>query len=159
VDSEHKPNVGVILRNLHSGDKKSHKAITPDISPLWHNFFSALPLAYKLGVVSLVEGPKDARVLASAGIPAIAVLMAIPSNEHLRVIRRYVGTVIWIGDQDPVDDGRAEARLNRARRQAREVDLRFFEFKLPVKDPAMLAGNAEWLGRIRDRVLELSSLS
>jgi hypothetical protein len=159
VDHEHKPCVGIVLRNLHSGANKDHKAITPDIKPLWHNFFSALPLAYQLGVVVLVEGPKDARVLSSADIPVIACLMAIPSHEHLRTIRRYAGTVLWIGDRDPVNDGRAEIRLNRARRQAKELDLGFFDFKIPCKDPAELAGNHEWFGKIRDRVLELSTLS
>jgi hypothetical protein len=159
VDHEHKPCVGIVLRNLHSGAKKDHKAITPDLKPLWHNFYYALPQVYKLGVCVLCEGPKDARVLASADIPAIAVLGVVPSQEHLRVIRRYAGTVLWIGDRDPVDDGRAELRANRAKYQARELELGFFDFRIPVKDPALLAGNQEWLGRIRDRVLELSSFS
>jgi hypothetical protein len=159
VDHEHKPCVGIILRNLFSGAKKDHKAITSDLSPLWHNFHHALPRVYKLGVCVLCEGPKDAMVLASADIPAIAVLGVIPSHEHLRVIRRYAGLVLWIGDRDVVDDGRAEIRLIRAKRQARELGLGFMDFKIPVKDPAMLAGNQEWLGRIRDRVIELSSFS
>jgi hypothetical protein len=158
VDHEHKPYVGIILRNLHSGARKDHKAITPDIKPLWHNFYHAVPQVYRLGVCVLVEGPKDARVLASANIPAIAVLMAIPSHEHLRTIRRYAGTVLWIGDRDPADD-RAEIRVNRAKRQARELDLGFFDFKIPTKDPALLAGNTEWLGKIYDRVMELSYLN
>jgi hypothetical protein len=85
--------------------------------------------------------------------------MAIPSQEHLRTIRRYAGTVLWIGDHDPVDDGRAETRMNRAKWQARELGLGFFSFRIPVKDPAELAGNHEWLERIRDRVKELSLLS
>ena len=159
VDHEHKPCVGVVLRNLHSGAKKDHKAIVPDIKPLWHNFYHALPQVYKLGICVLVEGPKDAMVLASAGIPAIAVLMAIPSHEHLRTIRRYAGTVLWIGDRDPVDGDRAEIRVNRAKRQARELELGFLTFKIPVKDPAELAGNHEWLKKIRDRVSELSLFS
>jgi DNA primase len=144
---------------MHSGQRKSHKAIIPDSKPLWHGFYYALPQIYKIGVCVLVEGPKDALVLASAGIPAIAVLMAIPSPEHLRVIRRYAGTVLWIGDRDPVDGGRAEIRVSRAKRQARELELGFFDFKIPVKDPAELAGNQEWLEKIRDRVFELSSFS
>jgi hypothetical protein len=159
VDHEHKPCVGIILRNIYSGVRKDHKALTPDLSPLWHNFYHALPRIYECGVCVLVEGPKDALVLASAGIPAIAVLMAIPSHEHLRVIRRYARTVLWIGDRDPVDDGRAEIRLVRVHRQAREFGVGFFEFKIHVKDPAMLAGNQEWLSKIRDRVMELSTLS
>ena len=159
VDHEHKPCVGVVLRNLYGGEQKDHKAITPDLSPLWHNFYHALPQVYKLGVCVLVEGPKDARVLASADIPAIACLGVIPSHEHLRVIRRYAGTVLWIGDRDPADNGRAEIRVVRAKRQARELELGFFEFRIPTKDPALLAGNQEWLGKIRDRVLELSSFS
>jgi hypothetical protein len=159
VDSEHKPCVGIILRNLYSDSRKDHKAITLDLHPLWHNFFHALPQVYKLGVCVLVEGPKDARVLASADIPAIACLGVIPSHEHLRVIRRYAGTVLWIGDRDPADSDRAEIRLSRARRQARELAFGFFDFRIPTKDPAELAGNTEWLGRIRDRVLELSSFS
>lgn len=158
VDHEHKPCVGVVLRNLYSDSRKAHKAITPDIKPLWHNFYNALPRVYQCGVCVLVEGPKDALVLASAEIPAIAVLMAIPSHEHLRVIRRYAGTILWIGDNDPVDDGRTEIRIARAKRQAKELGLGFFSFRISVKDPAMLAGNQEWLGRIRDRVMELSSL-
>lgn len=159
VDSEHKPCVGVVLRNLHTGLKKDHKAITPDISPLWHNFIHALPQVYKLGVAVLCEGPKDARVLASAGIPAIACLGVIPSHEHLRVIRRYAGTVLWIGDQDQVDDGRAEIRLLRAKRQSRELGIGFYTYRISAKDPAELAGNTEELQRIRDRMLELSSFS
>jgi hypothetical protein len=157
VDHEHKSCVGVVLRNLYSDSRKDHKAITPDIKPLWHNFYYVLPQVYRLGVCVLCEGPKDARVLASADIPAIAVLMAIPSHEHLRVIRRYVRIILWVGDRDPVTDDRAEIRINRAKRQARELELGFFDFRIPVKDPAMLAGNEEWLGRIRDRVMELSS--
>lgn len=159
VDHEHKPCVGIVLRNLHTGPKKDHKAITPDLGPLWHNFYYALPQVYKLGVCVLVEGPKDAMILASADIPAIAVLMAIPSHEHLRTIRRYAGTVLWIGDRDPVDGDRAEIRVSRAKRQAKELGLGFFDFRIPAKDPALLAGNQEWLKRIRDRVLELSSFS
>lgn len=156
VDHEHKPCVGIVLRNLFSGQRKDHKALTPDLKPLWHNFHNALPQVYKLGVAVLVEGPKDARVLASADIPVIATLMAIPSHEHLRTIRRYAGTILWIGDRD-VPDERVEIRLLRARRQSRELGLDFMEFKIPVKDPALLAGNIEWLSKIRDRVLELSS--
>jgi hypothetical protein len=144
---------------MHSGVKKDHKALTPDMKPLWHNFFYALPRIYECGVCVLCEGPKDARVLASADIPAIAVLMAIPSHEHLRTIRRYAGTVMWIGDQDPVDRDRTEIRISKAKRQARELGLGFFNFKIPTKDPALLAGNNEWLGKIRDRVRELSLLS
>jgi hypothetical protein len=159
VDHEHKPCVGIILRNLHSGHKKDHKAITPDLSPLWHNLYHVLPRVYELGVCVLCEGPKDARVLASADIPAMAVLMAIPSSEHLRTIRRYVHTVLWIGDNDSNDNGREEIRIMRAKRQAREFELGFYTFKIPVKDPAMLAGNQEWLEKIRDRVQELSFLS
>ena len=155
IDTEHKPCVGIVLRNLHSGVRKDHKTIAPDLKPLWHNFFGAIPEVYRLGMVVLVEGPKDARVLASAGIPVMACMAAIPSHEHFRVIHRYASTVIWIGDRDAPDE-RTEARLNKARWQTRELGLKFVEITIPAKDPAELANNPEWLKRIRDRVYELS---
>jgi hypothetical protein len=158
VDHEHKRAAGIALRNLHSGPKKSHKIIAPDIKPLWHNLWNALPRVYQTSVATLVEGPKDALVLNSFGVPAIACLTAIPYQDHLRVLRRYAQIVLWIGDRDPPDE-KAELRKAKARRQSRELGLKFIEFPIMAKDPGELAGNVEWLTKIRDRVEELSYLT
>lgn len=153
VGTEHHPRRGIILRNMHSGDARSIHTSVIGKGPFFHNFHSALPRIYGRTAV-LVEGPKDARVLWAAGIPAIAYLRNAPSRGHLYVIRRYAASILWLPDQDP-DQAEVEKRSRAFRKACSILKIDAVEMKYPVKDPAMLAGNEDWLERIRNRVREM----
>lgn len=157
IDDEFKAPVGLVLRNLQKGADKRHLTVSKGEGPFWHNLHCSLPAFYESGIAVLVEGPKDARVLWSNGIPAAAYLGPAPGSEYLRVIKRYADVVLWIPDVDP------ETRILRNRKQqvhdqAKQLGLLLVEYKIEAKDPAELVDHPEGFTRILERVSELAGL-
>jgi DNA primase len=155
MDTEHESPVGLVLRNLHAGELKSHSLITKATGPFWFNLHRSLPFFYKMGVGVLVEGPKDALMLWSHDIPAVACLGSAPTLGHLKTLARYLRVVFWIHDNDPPSK-ESELRIQDVRRRAIARDVRLIEFPIPVKDPAELYQRPEYFDLIKSRVRELS---
>lgn len=159
IETEHERGAGLVLRNLHSGPRRAHLTIPPKTKPIVHNLTPALPLIWDTGVVVLCEGPKDARVLHQAEIPAVAYLGAAPSKEFLLMVRRYAHSVVFIPDNDLRPDPRVITRRKFVLKDiaalglhARPVTLR------KVKDPGELVSCPESLEDVRHTVHLQSSL-
>lgn len=140
VETEHKRAEGLVLRNLFSSkETKAHLTVTESSPPLWHNFTPALPRIWETGVVVLVEGPKDARVLWSLGVlNVVAYLSSVPSRKHLKCLSRYASVIVWVPDNDPVSKEKSSREM-RTEKEAtkqglwlRKVSLRY------AKDPGDL---------------------
>jgi hypothetical protein len=157
IDDEHRTPVGMVLRNLHSGPDRSHLTIVEGKGPFFHNLHCSLPVFYDTGVAVLVEGPKDARVLWTNGIPAAAYLGPAPGKEHLKVLNRYVDVILWIPDSDPYSF-EVENRKKKVHQIAESIGINLIEFKIPEKDPAELIKNPSWFGKISARTEELGLL-
>lgn len=157
IDDEHKSPVGVVLRNLQKGIGKRHLTVAKGEGPFWHNLHCALPAFYESGVATLVEGPKDARVLWSNGIPAAAYLGPVPGGEYLRVIKRYCDVILWIPDVDP-ETHILMRRKAEVHQQAKDLSIILVEYKIEAKDPAELVGNPTAFEEIQTRIEELSRL-
>jgi len=160
IETEHQRHVGILLRNLHKEKPLSaHLAVVPKEGTYWHNFSPALEHVWKTGVAVLVEGPKDARVLASYGVSqAMAYLGSAPSKAHLETISRYARALVWIPDNEPLDPA-VVARRKWVEKAAKAFGLHLRIPKLPVKDPAMLAfEHSDCLQQLLKTVEETSKL-
>jgi hypothetical protein len=159
IETEHKRHVGLALRNLYSGKPHaSHHTVTNETElPLWHNWTPALPTVWNTGVIVLVEGPKDARVLHTHGIQAVAYLSNTPTQQHLKVIQRYAHTIIWIPDNEPLDD-KVKRRHQQIATTAQQFKLNLRQFRIPAKDPAELAQTPDEIHKIREKVQAASKL-
>lgn len=150
---------GLVLRNLiKSGPAKAHLTVTNNEGPMWHGLLENLRTLYKNKLAVICEGPKDARVLISNGVPAAAYLTSVPSKGHLKVIKRYVNGIIWFPDQDYLTK-EVRDRKDRVYQTCKEMNLKLYEHKIPAKDPGELAKNPEFLKRIREQWEELVSFT
>lgn len=157
VDTEHVSTVGVQLRNLHTGPARDYLLVTRGEGPFWHNLHHALPRVYRDGVGVLVEGPKDARVLAAHGVAAVAYLGIAPTAGHLRVWRRYAGVVVWVPDTMSATRERW-LQIKRIRQQCQDLDIRLIELGIPTKDPAELVNDPAALERVIQRIRDVVDL-
>ena len=158
IESEHKRGVGLILRNLFSEKSRaSHRTVVSVEPPLWHNFTPALPLVWKLGVVVLVEGPKDARFLHQFGIPTVAYLGSAPSIKHIRSIHRYAKVILWIPDNEPLDES-VKRRRNQVIETSLKLNITLRQIKLPCKDAGELKNHLDYIPKLKDLVEESSLL-
>jgi hypothetical protein len=157
VDDEHNSPVGILLRNLHKGKDRSHIMVSRGPGPFWHNLHCSLPTFYDTGITILVEGPKDARVLWSNGIPAAAYLGPAPGDQHLRVIKRYSDVILWIPDMDQ-STPELLRRKAKVHENAKSLELLLVEYRIPEKDPAELINSPYWFDCIRARSEELRNL-
>lgn len=159
IENEHQRGVGLVLRNFYPRDRGGrHLTIIPSGTqgPFWHNFTPALELTWKMGVAVLVEGPKDARVLFGYDVPAMAYLGAAPKKSHLRCIRRYAHSVIWIPDNDPVLTPEVEELRGAVIGDAKKYGISLYHVKIGVKDPGDLAKKPSEIHKIKQRVQEVS---
>jgi hypothetical protein len=159
IETEFKRHVGFVLRNLHPNKPQaSHYTVTDERElPLWHNWSFGLPLAWSMGVLGLVEGPKDARVLHGHGLPVVAYLGPAPSTDHLRTAKRYVHTVMWIPDNEPLTPQVARRRQG-VIEAAKSMGLQIRQLSIPVKDPALLAHRTQDVADLKRRFLEASRI-
>jgi hypothetical protein len=153
IDTEHDSPVGVALRNLYFGEHKDHLLVARGDGPFWFGFHRNLSSMYTAGIGVFVEGPKDALVLETQNIPAIAFLGVAPTREHLRIITRYLRAMVWIRDND-LPDVYSDRRAEQTRRAARSEGLQLIEMTIPAKDPAELVRQPEYFDVIRGRVRE-----
>lgn len=154
IDDEDKAFVGLVLRNLHGGAKRSSITVTTSKKALWHNLHPCLKEFYETGLAVLVEGPKDARVLWSNGIKATAYLGSQPSYDHLSVMKKYVNAILWIPDNDP-PSREVQARKKKVLEEASSLGLLISELKIPEKDPAELVKSPVWFEKIKNRLEEI----
>jgi DNA primase len=156
IDTEHESHIGLVLRNLFMDEKKSHCQIVKKRGTNWFNLHNALPEFYKLGVGVLVEGPKDALVLQSHGVPTVACLGVVPTSGHLKTLVRYMKAVLWIRDNDPPSI-QADLRVRDTHQKAQKLGLNLISFPIPGKDPAELYKYPEYFTKISGRIQELSA--
>lgn len=163
IETEHQRAAGLVLRNLHprsQSNVRPHLTLFQHDVPFWHNWTPALPLMWETGVVALVEGPKDARVMYSEGIRnVLAYLGPVPSIEHLKVLRRYVHTIVWFPDNEVLDPETA-SRRDFVLRKAQEFGLSVRHPKLPAKDPGVLVlQRPRYFDEIRKTLQEIIALA
>lgn len=162
VETEEKRMAGLVLRNLFlEKPDRAHLFVVlaeNEKGPFWHNFTPAIEQIWKTGVVVLVEGPKDARVLYQYDIPVMAYLGAVPTKEHFKVLYKYAHTVLWIPDVDlPLLDIVKRRRL-RVEKEAKEVGLFIQRHIILAKDPAELVDKSDEIKKIQKIVENLSLL-
>lgn len=136
IETEHKRHAGIVLRNLYKEkEHKAHLTIVPEgqEGPFWHNWTPALDQIWETGIATLVEGPKDARMLHSLGIHALAYLGQAPSAAHLKTLVRYAHTILWIPDNESLTP-ETEKRRKLVELIAAKIGLRLRKFKRPNKD-------------------------
>jgi len=166
VETEHNRKAGVVLRNLHQGPQRAHLTVTAGPGPHWHNLHVALPDIYKTGLAVIVEGPKDARALWANGVAVIAYLGPAPGKGHLKTIRRYAGTVVWLPDNDQAPDPDVEEKddpkerkIQRVQRAAEEIGINLMTPKYSAKDPAELAKDPIQLAKLLGKIDEIRALA
>lgn len=143
IDTEFKQSVGLILRNLYFGKDRAHLTICYEKEePTWALLQNSLPSFYRSRKAVIVEGPKDALVLHTLGIPAAAYLGASCSSKHLQVLAKYVEVVVWIPDNDPPSDQKAE-REAKMHSYCNFLGLRLIQYPLPdgTKDTGEFAAD------------------
>ena len=141
IDTEFKTSVGLILRNLHFGKDRAHLTVCYEKEePTWALLQNSLPSFYESRKAVIVEGPKDALVLHTLGIPAAGYLGSSCSRGHLQVLSRYVEVVIWIPDNDPPSEQKLE-REQQMHRICHNLGLRLIQYLLPpgIKDTGEFA--------------------
>lgn len=161
IETEEKRAVGLVLRNLHPKKPEAahHTVTTEEILPLWHNWTPALPHIWKTGTAVLVEGPKDARVLHSFDIPALAYLGSAPSTDHLKTLQRYAHTIVWIPDNEPLTY-QVKVRREQVLEIAKSLGLCVRLPKIPAKDAGELVLKApQEIPKLRQKIQEISSLA
>jgi hypothetical protein len=152
VEREHHRGAGVILRNLHGGARRAHLTLLEaDVTegPYFHNLHPALPGIWGTRVVVACEGPRDARVLHQAGVPAVAYLGQVPTEAWWRVLRRYAAAVVWVPDNDIHTDPRTRERRAEVPWRVTALGLGFRTLTLRgVKDPGELVDHPGELERL-----------
>jgi len=139
IETEHKRAQGLILRNLYSGERRAQLTITKTEGPFWHNWTPALPHMWATGVAVLVEGSKDARAGYAYGLPqTVAYLGQAPSQRHLKQIRRYCHTMVWVPDAEVLQP-EVKARREQVERSAAKMGLLVRKVHIPKKDFGDLA--------------------
>jgi hypothetical protein len=93
-------------------------------------------------------------------VPAIAYLSNHPSQELLRLVRRYAHTAIFIPDNDSGLSA-ADTEANERRRSwlawvARGIGLGWTRVRLRCKDPAELLAHPAEFARVREIVRDAS---
>lgn len=161
IETETMRHVGLLLRNLYlDKSRRSMHVEAPTVrEALWHDFSTALPQIWRSAVAVLVEGPKDAKVLFSYGIPAIAYLTGEPSQEHIKVLVRYAKALVWVPDSDLFERNYVKGKKReRVIALFKKYGFLYRVVKIPVGDPADLAGNFGEIKKLLDLVEQTSIL-